>query len=148
MNLEYIKKLDMSTKENETSVSRNVTDRLSAPTLRVGNWVTELGIESRIKTAHISYVGNYEKKGWLKPDYKAIPISNEWLIKFGFGCQSIKYWFTTMNGKELPFTIIVTEKKGTRLVVGPVFEVPIYHVHQLQNLYFALCGEELEINGL
>lgn len=66
--------------------------------------------------------------GMIEP----IPLTEEWLLKFGFK-PFVKDF--TKNG-----IIIHTRKRGYVLRKS----VPIIkYVHQLQNLYFALTGEEL-----
>jgi hypothetical protein len=70
-----------------------------------------------------------------------IPLTQEWLLKFGFKKDGIYYEnahlqlskMTSKNGydcycTDLDFSIFMTE---------------LEHVHSLQNLYFALTGEEL-----
>jgi len=64
-----------------------------------------------------------------------IPLTEEWLVKFGFVWTN-GYGYRFINGwiklKECVW-------KSYDL------EVEIKHVHQLQNLYYALCQEELTI---
>ena len=74
---------------------------------------------------------------------KPIPLTEEWLIKFGF-VKSLDYWVISNKG----FFVGVTLKE----VIYPMFDIDnpmliktLKHVHQLQNLYFALTGEELTI---
>lgn len=80
------------------------------------------------------------------PCLKAIPLTKEWLLKFGFKFAVDSYYF---NG----FCIWETEcgdDKGNESI-GYFYELRercmmdrhIQYVHQLQNLYFALTGEEL-----
>jgi hypothetical protein len=76
-------------------------------------------------------------------ELKSIPLTEEWLLKFGF-IKSLhegyydKKWLSGdffFDGKKL---LVITEG----LING---DFPgILYVHQLQNLYFALTGEELE----
>ena len=73
----------------------------------------------------------------LLSNLKPIELTEEWLLKFGF--QSIKH-----NNYYLhPFTfrenkIRIGYKTSTRHLAND-----IKYVHQLQNLYFAIMGEEL-----
>ncbi len=74
-----------------------------------------------------------------KPNYQPITLTEEWLLKFGFEKRSIiqendSYY---LNGE-----IVWVTKKGFRYFQNRNI---IQHVHQLQNLYFALTGEELTI---
>lgn len=71
----------------------------------------------------------------LPEKYKPIPITEEWLLKFGFdkienGTYLNKFYVTIVSGYCV-FWITDT------------YSVAIKYVHQLQNIYFALTGEEL-----
>jgi hypothetical protein len=72
-------------------------------------------------------------RDWIKP----IPLTEEWLLKFGFS-------------KKVDYLL---QKRGFSICFekhGDIFEcflesigIEIEYVHQLQNLYFALTNEEL-----
>jgi len=80
---------------------------------------------------------------------KPIPLNEQWLIDFGFEkindhifqCRGFEYshLFTKMafHLSNMEFIIVLNDYDG--------FEVEVKYVHQLQNLYFALTGEELII---
>lgn len=65
-----------------------------------------------------------------------IPLTEEWLLKFGF---EKKRDFFHLDYESF---CIFLDKKGyyTHINCGNLY---IKHVHQLQNLYFALTGKEL-----
>lgn len=72
-----------------------------------------------------------------------IPLTEEWLLKFGFEKDDVG-WVINMN-KE---TQLASGDEDSVWYIGSSIywgEVPqnIKHVHTLQNLYFALTGEEL-----
>jgi len=77
-----------------------------------------------------------------------IPLTEEWLIKFGFSYpknQSSFYWI-----KLSASLFNINPDNGVVWINNPVgepFNNPalIEYVHQLQNLYFALMGHELII---
>jgi hypothetical protein len=75
------------------------------------------------------------------PKLKPIPLTEEWVVKFG----GIKRPNGIKHIDIGDFTLLETEggfivwHKGHSL--GRIFK----HVYQLQNLYFALTGEELKI---
>ena len=79
--------------------------------------------------------------------YNPIPLTEEWLLKFGFAKQCDYLYFDFENG-NISFNDEI--KKGISLCIGTycssglAFE-NIKHVHQLQNLFFALTGEELKL---
>jgi len=79
---------------------------------------------------HLNYIN-------IESGIKPIPLTEEWLLKFGFE----SYY---KNGSEYQDKNMYLVKNGDiwqNLKIG----VNLEHVHQLQNLYFALTGEELTI---
>lgn len=90
-------------------------------------------------------------------EWKPIPLTPEWLEKFGFkfrvyGNENTEYdlniggTYCYLHGwkkkdeKEVKIDFLYYDDDGTN-EVGQV----IKYVHQLQNLYFALTGEELTV---
>jgi len=67
--------------------------------------------------------------------YEPIPLTEEWLVKFGFELQKYDDWTHYWNGSidlhDFTYDGFVELK----------------HVHQLQNLIHALTGEELTIKS-
>lgn len=93
-------------------------------------------------------IGNNIDRYTVKHEYiEPIPLTQEWLERFGFECV----WSGTGDG--------TTYKKGHVQLHGDhwplhycgstdwVYYPKLEHVHQLQNLYFALTGQELELIG-
>lgn len=72
---------------------------------------------------------------------RPIPLTEEWLLKFGF---ERKPWGLVKGGLLFRDNIKNPCKELT-LEVGNGFRVTLQYVHQLQNLYFALTGEELTV---
>lgn len=75
-------------------------------------------------------------------DLSPIPITTEWLEKFGFGEDVTNYEWRTNNGfcidtfSDIPgFWLLSSYRENTK----------VQYVHQLQNLYFALTGTELTL---
>jgi len=82
---------------------------------------------------------------------KPIPLTEEWLVKFGFYKRYGSYiWIKILAGDDtdypitLQFTNNHTAMQICRSGIGTQC-APCSYVHQLQNLYFALTGEELTI---
>lgn len=79
--------------------------------------------------------------------YKPIPLTEEWLVKFGF--KKYKKLHSYLD-PHLPspfyekndFSLFKYDF-GFRFFTDLEKEVYIKYIHQLQNLYFALTGEEL-----
>lgn len=82
--------------------------------------------------------------------FSGIDITEEWLIKAGFekeenDAPALSVWYEYW--KE-GFDIFTTGTEGgaeNEFCYG-TFDNRIYYIHQLQNLYFALTGEELTFN--
>ena len=83
----------------------------------------------------------------LLQEFEQIPITEEWLLKFGFKVSPAG------NSIYLPVPELKAEihfegfmKKLVCVLycsTGSFIPNNIQHIHQLQNLYFALTGEEL-----
>jgi hypothetical protein len=76
-----------------------------------------------------------------------MPITEEWLLKLGFekstldgdnAWLNLRYRYLTFSSDES------VEFKKVYLTVSRM-DIICEHVHELQNLYFALTGEELTI---
>ena len=68
-----------------------------------------------------------------------IPLTEEWLVRFGFEKCTDAYYINNVGNifkGENGYWIDDNES-------GTINNIPLLHVHQLQNLYFALTGEEL-----
>ncbi len=137
---------------------------MKASELRIGNYINSLGQQ---------FNDENQFKGWnnyvVKVDidvlknifienkdfkYSPVPLNEEYLLKFGFE----KYLSGFKLAKSIPYTEIKITKKGfytdTELYNyelsynqsnRSILYISIFYIHQLQNLYFALTGEELEI---
>jgi hypothetical protein len=84
-------------------------------------------------------------------DLKPVPITAEWLDMFAQHGQVVhndngliaEYWY-----RKLQIKYSKTTKKCIAGIVfenHPVFLRTLEYVHELQNLFFALTGEELEL---
>jgi len=126
--------------------------------LRIGNYI-EAGWEQEIDRGNgiiedvecsevVDFMGydpydDYIWAGGLQgqeyDDYRPIPITEEWLEKFAF-----KKVTSSAFGKSTGVGNILIEHTPSYHWVG-WSQYPIRYVHQLQNLYYALTGEELTI---
>lgn len=76
-------------------------------------------------------------------EYDPIPLTKEWLINFGFESVNFDHGFM-LNG----FCVMLSEVRVTinyRFLLSSHYWDKGLMVHQLQNLYFALMGWELEL---
>lgn len=112
---------------------------MKANELRIGNYVldSEGGQVTEVMPSDFSItVCTY-----LEP----IPLTEEWLIKFGF------YYNKSFEHYQLVYdngSVLIIEKSIRAWIwkFNKVQSIKLQHVHQLQNLYFALTGEELKLN--
>ena len=76
-------------------------------------------------------------------DYQPIPLTEEWLIKFGFKHSARMIW--DIPNTEYSFSLdrfCLWDYTGDE---GYLISTDLNYVHQLQNICFALTGEELKI---
>jgi len=119
---------------------------INAKEVRIGNWVMHdkgNGFQEIMLACaeDICLVQNHPEK------FETIPLTEEWLTKFGFNR-------TTYNDPALDiesdFNAEIYYTDDHRLFLhdcdGGKIGREIQYVHQLQNLYFALTGNELIIN--
>jgi hypothetical protein len=89
-------------------------------------------------------IAELEKQKYLKEKtirIFAIPLTEEWLLKFGFRLDNIHY---TKDDVDLLMSTQMFSNELIGFFYSPNDRLEIKHVHQLQNLYFALTGEELQ----
>lgn len=105
--------------------------------LRIGNWYQNHSNDLSLKYQQIDF---FETAHYVAVYCNPIPLTEEWLIKFGFKRQNNAY-----NGPHKNDFSIWSPIKSNRFDLNDTINnVPkIEFVHQLQNLYFALTGQEL-----
>ena len=118
---------------------------MKANELKIGSLVEACGVVCQVHsiTENAFYCRPTEKSDYkkisavAKYDFQPIPLTEEWLLKFGFerkiGWDDLIYY--AKNNVDL-----------YEFLSGYEYcDFHIKHVHQLQNLYFALTGEELKL---
>ena len=139
---------------------------MTAVELRIGNLV-DLGnrIAKVIKIAHLAcVVVDLEETQDTIEDYertRPIPLTEEWLLKFGFKkypnlrdtFRQEYYDSFQLDIDEhtiISFSIPIGYNDNIRCNYDKLYRSEekkqsyrVKHIHQLQNLYFALTGEEL-----
>ena len=112
--------------------------------LRKDNYVLYRGVAHKLNTKEI-YELDFDLTNEVNY-YKPIPLTEEWLLKFGFKTGVIagqRYMKDELYEVEDGY-IYVIDSNESKIGEWDYTEVEIKYVHQLQNLYFALCGEELK----
>jgi len=124
---------------------------MEANEFRIGNWVE--GVDGICQITEILKRGINvinpddippHPYDWIEP----IPLIEEWLLKLGFmQSNNMKKfyngnfdWMIFVNDNEFAFY------RHDEMNGDVIYLTTIEYVHQLQNLYFALTGEELEMN--
>lgn len=114
---------------------------MEAKELRIGNLVL-----SPYDNANIEVNGTdifmLENKHHREVKFQPIPLTEEWLLKFGFK----RFPWGLVKGNILFKDNLKNPCEELILEIGNGFRVTIKYVHQLQNLYFALTGKELTLN--
>ena len=142
--------------------------------LRVGNLLKDpiLKIEVTAKLL----LAFEENEGYINL-YRPIPLTEEWLLKFGFEVKPISKWngndadyrpenvsteqrdfvldsfilryeiFTFNNVSEITTYCGINSSWYPKVYFDSVPLYRLKYIHQLQNLYFALTGEELTIKS-
>lgn len=126
---------------------------MDAKDLRIGNYVEFLGEHKELLylTKHngknetvIYYVGFKNHIPVMFSHLRPIPLTEEWLVKFGVGYIEQYYALNDLKLWQI--------NKGKYMVgihIDDYFHqltgYDIEYVHQLQNLYHALTGKELTI---
>lgn len=132
---------------------------MNASELRVGNWVRHRGTNGKVQATYFEGVelsDTYGLNEWnpVMAEVEPIPLTEEILFKCGFQVMessSAKEFYIGINPvtKDWLFSLVWLERPDLIKAPNAPFyrngAHTIYHVHQLQNLYFALTGEELKI---
>jgi hypothetical protein len=117
---------------------------MKANELRIGNWVQFRHTEKPVRITLGDFVREYNDEHL--EDYEPIPLTEEWLIKFGFDFDGYcSYWKSEI---ELTKDTMDEHFQSFNNVGSGLCQKEIKYVHQLQNLYFALTGEELTIKKI
>ncbi len=102
---------------------------MKANELRIGNYVhMDMSIDD-IEVVRLK-IGDLALFAIEARELYPIPLTEEWLLKFGL--MSIKTELGLWNNGDAIYFNYGFEKS-----------IQLKYVHQLQNLYFALTGEEL-----
>ena len=124
---------------------------MKANELRIGNYINYEQTTHVVIGFDLYGIISYWLNGDDKLDHyrtkidevKPIPLTEEWLLKFGFVLHDDDNFWFYKHGLDF----CVTKDKGSFFVwIMDGDFVEIISVHQLQNLYFALIRKELEFN--
>lgn len=114
--------------------------------LRIWNLIAYNGINCTVEVINgevdeVYILGDDFYYGINIGEIEPIPLTEEWLLKFGF-IKSLDEYGGYL--KELPNGNKYRIKNNTYSTQH--FEVKFEYVHQLQNFHFSITNEELKIN--
>jgi hypothetical protein len=124
---------------------------MEATELRIGNLIIDKefpSLTSTIEEIGFNWITASYDDGQDVSCFEPIPLTENWLTKFGFNSKyksvhthwNIKWFGLDQKADE--------DDEGNRVELEEVFyydyRLEVKYVHQLQNLYFALTGEELK----
>lgn len=113
-------------------------NKMEATELRLGNWIND-----DCQICQVEYIAAHDNWENVNP----ISISEEWLLKFGFEKQDEKNF--KKEYYRIKIDIIIEHEDDVRVGIsdgtGDLYlkYADYKYIHQLQNLHFALTGEEL-----
>jgi hypothetical protein len=112
--------------------------------LRFGNWIQDGNEFEQITIDHLNCLNSG------RCEYDPIPLTEEWLVKFGLNRHHSDYANNVMFIKNEADNLLTEFEWGVYPnYVGRGIQInnrkPLKYVHQIQNIYFALIGEELNI---
>jgi hypothetical protein len=116
---------------------------MKANELRIGNWIQDGNEFEQITIDHLNCLNSG------RCEYDPIPLTEEWLLNFGF--EKTHLFDTVLYISNTNFHISFNNsiyqlnyKENPKSQWFPVCK-DLRYIHQLQNIYFALTGEELTI---
>ena len=118
---------------------------MKATELRIGNlvWDDYSGemIVSQIYQSNVSLrkTINLSEGIYGIDNIEPIPLTEEWLLKLGFNHNADEnefYWLDEFS---------IAKRSDFEVFLNDEYICDLQYFHQLQNLYFALTGEELTI---
>jgi len=115
---------------------------MKASELRIGNlvYVKSKGEWVEVEVWDTLFCDINEDAAKVKP----IPLTEEFLLKFGFDevADDCDCWMISKNGQATYIDLIQGEFYYY-LEVNTETSIIVKHVHQLQNLFYSLTGQEL-----
>ena len=125
---------------------------MKANELRIGNWYKSVkwnrSVQCELSDLYdlcAKSDGSYNDPP-INEMFEPIPLTEEWLLKFGFEGNSI---FGANIKYKIGYFEVWYFGEPDRYMLENLKNMRVYieYVHQLQNLYFALTGTELLIKN-
>ena len=116
---------------------------MKATELRIGNYINEVFIVDGIMkgTVYGSSTERHQITSYRYSQIKPIQLTEQWFKDFGFE-QFSSYKLYNKGFFQVDKTAKEQDESGYWFFINS-YPVNVVYVHQLQNLYFALTGREL-----
>jgi hypothetical protein len=113
---------------------------IEANELRIGNYLST-GVVYKIDEEEVYTISNViQELSSSAVRIDPIPLTEEWLLKFDFENRGDRFYYGCLDITLINDCFVWD--------CSDIIDWPqIKHVHQLQNLYFALTGQELTIKN-
>lgn len=118
--------------------------------LRIGNYIAchYTSLERQVNVDDFRLIDGYIR---AYEYFQPIPLTEEWLLKLGWvwneECNSYEK-YPNGDARMHLYESILGSYTMFNYVIGATIAERLNYVHQLQNLYFALTGEELMVKEL
>lgn len=104
----------------------------------IGNWLSYENGYTQLDLSDFAEIDNGNMLEYLE----FIPLTEQWLLDFGF--EKSSDFFAKRHGVNGLEIIVYNPNMQFEFQLGKGRNKVLKHVHQLQNLYFALTGNKLE----
>ena len=120
--------------------------------LRVGNYLEKDGKIEMVSSIHSDNTIRLQENknanchgcySLNKPIIKPIPLSEDWMLNFNFEQQTSDYFVIDLAGFSMRYYYNFSGSTWKFELEDKIIE--LYYVHQLQNLFHSLTGEELTL---
>ena len=122
--------------------------------LRIGNYIKLMLNDEEFAIIQVT-LNDLDAVDNKKGVYEPLPLTEDWLLKHGFSVKNFDYSIPISECKVVWLTLIPQDEECSAYSVcvtqtdedeedQNAFLSDISYVHQVQNLYFALTGNELK----
>ena len=111
--------------------------------LRLGNWININGNPFQLELPDFNLIVNENGKSTYEP----IELNEDWLLKLGFEAERSTVYLKLKYSTNVSDYVLYDRETKELLFVknNQLWLSKQEYVHQLQNLYYCLCGRELII---
>ena len=119
---------------------------MEARELRIGNWVNTMKGHRQCIDVMCDCVNFEDIERDIFDNIDPIPLTEEWLVRFGLKLNPNHTAFH-IKGMQFEIPSMIGGFYDNEYGLDKESVIELNYVHSLQNLYFALTGEELELKS-